>query len=46
MVELHLACLDSYFDHGNTYDLLVTTNDTRPFEVFAAYKAKPSATSS
>jgi hypothetical protein len=39
MVELHLACLDSYFAHGNTYDVLVTTNDTRPLEVFAAYKA-------
>src|SRR5262245_64826285 len=40
MVELHLACLDSYFAHGNTYDVLVTTNDTRPLEVFAAYKGK------
>jgi len=39
MIELHLACLDSYFAHGNTYDLLVTTNDERPLEVLAAYKA-------
>ncbi len=40
MVEQHLACVESYFAHGNTYDLLVTTNDTRPLEVIAAYKAK------
>ncbi len=40
MVELHLACLDSYFAHENTYDLLVTTNDERPLEVFSAYKEK------
>jgi hypothetical protein len=38
MVEQHLACLDSYFTHENTYDLLVTTNDERPLEVFSAYK--------
>lgn len=40
MVEMHLACLDSYFAHGNTYDLLVTTNDERPMEVFSTYKEK------
>jgi len=40
MVELHLACLDSYFAHENTYDLLVTTNDDRPLEIFSAYKEK------
>ena len=40
MVEQHLACLESYFAHGNTYDLLVTTNDPRPFEIFQAYKNK------
>ena len=40
MVEQHLACLESYFAHGNTYDLLVTTNDRRPLEIFWAYKQK------
>lgn len=40
MVELHLACLESYFTHENTYDLLVTTNDERALEVFSAYKGK------
>jgi hypothetical protein len=40
MVELHLACLDSYFSHQNTYDLLVTTNDVRPLEILLAYKEK------
>src|SRR6266436_7736814 len=40
LVELHLACLDSYFAHQNTYDLLVTTNDARPLEVLSAYKEK------
>ena len=40
MVELLLACLDSYFAHGNTYDLLVTTNDWRTLEVLIAYQAK------
>jgi hypothetical protein len=40
MVELNLACLDSYFAHENTYDLLVTTNDGRALEVFSAYKEK------
>jgi hypothetical protein len=40
LVELHLACLDSYFAHQNTYDLLVTTNDERPLEVLSAYKEK------
>jgi hypothetical protein len=40
MVEQHLVCLESYFAHGNTYDLLVTTNDRRPLEIFWAYKQK------
>lgn len=40
MIQLHLACLDSYFAHENTYDLLVTTNDERPLEVLSAYKEK------
>ena len=40
MVEQHLACLESYFAHENTYDVLVTTNDRRPFEIFSAYKDK------
>lgn len=38
LIELHLACLDSYFAHENRYDLLVTTNDERPLEIFSAYK--------
>lgn len=40
MVELHLACLDSYFSHENTYDVLVTTNDAKPFAVLTSYKEK------
>src|SRR5215213_3059753 len=40
MVELHLTCLQSYFAHENTYDLLVTTNDRRPLEIFSAYREK------
>ena len=40
MVEQHLVCLESYFAHANTYDLLVTTNDRRPLEIFWAYKQK------
>jgi hypothetical protein len=40
LVELLLACLDSYFAHQNTYDLLVTTNDERPLEILSAYKEK------
>ena len=40
MVEQHLVCLESYFAHGNSYDLLVTTNDRRPLEIFWAYKQK------
>ena len=40
MVEQLLACLDSYFEHGNTYDLLVTTNDWRILEVLLAYQEK------
>ena len=40
MVQQLLACLASYFAHGNTYDLLVTTNDWRILEVLIAYQAK------
>lgn len=40
MVQHHLACLQSYFAHDNSYALLVTTNDRRPFEIFSAYKRK------
>jgi hypothetical protein len=40
MVEQLLACLDSYFAHGNTYDLLVSTNDWRTLEVLIDYQAK------
>src|SRR6185369_4975609 len=35
-----LTCLGSYFAHGNTYDVLVTTNDWRTLEVLIAYQAK------
>jgi hypothetical protein len=40
LIELHLACLESYFAHQNTHDLLVTTNDPRPLRVLSAYKEK------
>jgi len=40
MVQQLLACLASYFAHGNTYDVLVTTNDWRTLEVLIAYQAK------
>src|SRR6185295_5489371 len=40
MVQQLLACLGSYFAHGNTYDVLVTTNDWRTLEVLIAYQAK------
>ena len=40
MVGQLLACLGSYFAHGNTYDLLVTTNDWRILEVLLAYQEK------
>jgi hypothetical protein len=40
MVQEHLTCIESYFVHGNTYDLLVTTNDPRALEIFNAYKHK------
>lgn len=38
MVEQHLTCLESYFAHGNTYDVLVTTNDRRSFQMFSIYR--------
>ena len=38
MVEQHLTCLDSYFAHRNTYDVLVTTNDQRPFQMLSIYR--------
>jgi hypothetical protein len=40
MVQQLLACLGSYFAHGNTYDVLVTTNDWRVLEVLLAYQEK------
>lgn len=40
MAQQLLACLESYFAHENTYDLLVTTNDHRPLEILSAYKKK------
>lgn len=40
MVQQLLACMHSYFAHENTYDLLITTNDHRPFEILSAYKKK------
>lgn len=40
MVQQHLVCLESYFAHQSTYDLLVTTNDRRPLEILSAYKKK------
>src|SRR6185503_1610498 len=40
MVQQLLACLESYFAHENTYDLLVTTNDRRPLEILSAYQKK------
>ena len=40
MVQQLLACLASYFAHGNTYDVLVTTNDWRILEVLIEYQAK------
>jgi hypothetical protein len=40
LVSQLLACLASYFAHGNTYDVLVTTNDWRTLEVLIAYQAK------
>lgn len=40
MVQQILTCLHSYFAHENTYALLVTTNDRRPFEILSAYKRK------
>jgi hypothetical protein len=40
MVEQHLTSLESYFAHQSNYDVLVTTNDRRPFEIFSAYRQK------
>jgi hypothetical protein len=40
LIELLLACLDSYFAHQNTYDLLVTTNDETTLEILSAYREK------
>ena len=40
MVQQLLACLDSYFAHENTYDVLITTNDWRILEVLLAYQEK------
>jgi hypothetical protein len=40
MVQQVLACVQSYFAHENTYALLITTNDRRPFEILSAYQRK------
>src|SRR5690349_9918690 len=40
LVQQLLACVASYFAHGNTYDLLITTNDWRTLEVLIAYQVK------
>jgi hypothetical protein len=40
MVQMLLTCLGSYFAHGNTYDVLVTTYDYRILEVVIAYQVK------
>lgn len=40
MVAQLLTCLASYFAHGNSYDVLVTTNDWRILEVLIDYQAK------
>ena len=40
LVELVLVCLESYFNHHNTHDVLVTTNDSRPLRVLSAYQEK------
>ena len=38
MVEQHLTSVQSYFAHGNTYDLLVTTNDRLAFQMLCTYR--------
>jgi hypothetical protein len=40
MVQHILVSVHSYFAQENTYGLLVTTNDRRPFEILSAYKRK------
>ena len=40
LVELLLVCLESYFTNHNTHDVLVTTNDSRPFRTLSVYKEK------
>jgi len=40
MVQQQLACVESYFAHGNIYELLVTTNDRRPLEILSSYREK------
>jgi hypothetical protein len=38
LIDLLVACLDSYFAHKNKYDLLVTTNDETTLEILSAYR--------
>lgn len=40
MVELLLACLDSYFHHGNDDDLLVSTNDHETHALVNRYQER------
>ena len=40
MVQQVLTSVHSYFAHDNLYDLLITTNDPRPFEMISAYQHK------
>jgi len=40
LVELLLVCLESYFARHNTYQVLVTTNDSRPLKILSAYQEK------
>jgi hypothetical protein len=40
MIELLLASLHSYFCHGNSHDVLVSTNDSRVFDVVSIYRAR------
>jgi hypothetical protein len=40
LVELLLVCLESYFTYQHPHPLLVTTNDSRVWEIVLAYKGK------
>jgi hypothetical protein len=39
MVENVLACLDSYYCHGNAHDVLVSTTHPQVFELVSLYRA-------